>query len=86
MMLILILILILSNPLCVAGLPRENVDSTLADYAAASSDSIKDPFGKVTFPVLFDSDSKEDKIYVANITPVIHYSLGGIKVGERVSA
>ena len=59
-----------------------NVESTLQTYSAAangSSSSSSDPFGKVTFPTVFGT-AQEDKVFVAQVTPVIHYSLGGIKV------
>jgi succinate dehydrogenase/fumarate reductase flavoprotein subunit len=59
--------------------------NTLEDYSAAASAAAAsgggqslDPFGKTTFPVSEFSISEE--LYVANVTPVIHYTMGGVKV------
>jgi succinate dehydrogenase/fumarate reductase flavoprotein subunit len=40
---------------------------------------VKDEFGKTTFPV--SAFSVAEELYVANVTPVIHYTMGGVKVG-----
>lgn len=61
------------------------MQSTLQEYSAAAAGESSDPFGKVTFPVVFSAMDEEvaeekRKLFVAQITPVIHYSLGGIKV------
>lgn len=44
--------------------------------------NIKDEFGKVVFPVLFDINQP---FYVAIITPAIHYTIGGLKINHQVN-
>lgn len=73
---------------CCSGLPLSNVRNTLKEYSAAAQGLVADPFGKVTFPTSFTQLAEEkekdegcsEKVYAAMVTPVIHYSLGGIKV------
>ncbi|KRY38523.1 Cleavage and polyadenylation specificity factor subunit 2 [Trichinella spiralis] len=55
----------------------ELVNATLKEYAEAADGARDDPFGKTVFPVIFDPGRP---IYVARITPVIHYTMGGLKI------
>ncbi|KRX61809.1 Cleavage and polyadenylation specificity factor subunit 2 [Trichinella sp. T9] len=55
----------------------ELVNATLKQYAEAADGARDDPFGKTVFPVIFDPGRP---IYVARITPVIHYTMGGLKI------
>ena len=65
------------------GIPLSNIEKSLREYAACAAGEKTDPFGKQTFPTVIDiSEETANKVYVALVTPVIHYSLGGIKVGE----
>jgi succinate dehydrogenase/fumarate reductase flavoprotein subunit len=53
--------------------------NTFASYSASAAAG-SDSFGKKTFPQPhFDM---ADKLYVAAITPVIHYTLGGIRINS----
>ena len=51
----------------------DNLHSTFTTYGIGV-----DPFNKAIFPVSYSKDSSE--WYIAEITPVIHYSMGGIKI------
>lgn len=42
----------------------------------AKGDSVKDEFGKSVFPVKFNVD---EPIYIARVTPAIHYTMGTFK-------
>ena len=53
---------------------------TIEEYSAAAEKG-SDEFEKHSFPNKFDLS---EKVLVALVTPVIHYSLGGIKV--RIAA
>lgn len=66
-------------------LPIDNVEKSIRDYAVFASGDTSDPFGKVTFPTVFDVGA-DSKLYVALVTPVIHYSLGGIKIDVKSRA
>lgn len=63
------------------GIDEEILKHTLLDYKKNAEDS-SDPFGKEVFPNGKGLDV-EDTIYVAEITPVIHYTMGGLKVDEK---
>lgn len=67
------------------GIPWEKVKGTLQDYDAAAAGNIEDSFGKVTFPVSMNA-SGDEQVYIAQVTPVIHYSLGGIKIDDKCRA
>eukprot|EP01135_Chromosphaera_perkinsii_P007960 Nk52_evm32s1073 gene=Nk52_evmTU32s1073 len=56
--------------------PQGSVASSFAAYAD-SSKAGKDEFGKITFPVTFTPD---ETLYVAVITPSIHYTMGGLEI------
>ncbi|KAI6210484.1 FAD-binding-2 domain-containing protein [Aphelenchoides besseyi] len=45
-----------------------------------SGNDIKDEFGKQVFPEQFDLNSP---IYVARVTPAIHYTMGGLKIDRK---
>ena len=62
------------------GLPYANVEKSLEDYNLASKGEAEDTFGKANFPTTFSTSDKGEKVYIARVTPVIHYSLGGLKV------
>ncbi|VDM47037.1 unnamed protein product [Toxocara canis] len=56
---------------------------TLVDYnkyVTSDDPSKKDEFGKVFFPASFDPD---DVLFVAKITPAIHYTMGGLKIDKQ---
>lgn len=72
-----------STTMCAAeGLPLEAFQSTLREYTAAAFAG-QDEFGKKTFPVRAFSES--EMIWVGHITPVIHYTMGGIKIDNTTA-
>jgi len=54
---------------------------TVAEYAQSAEDG-HDAFGKTVFPN-GKGLSAEQTVYVAEITPVIHYTMGGLAVDEK---
>ncbi|OCB85175.1 fumarate reductase [Sanghuangporus baumii] len=59
------------------GIPESTLAKTFADYSAAVKAN-KDPFGKKFFQ---HSDWKMDDIFhVAIMTPVLHYTMGGLEI------
>ncbi|GJP39144.1 hypothetical protein CLOM_g23539, partial [Closterium sp. NIES-68] len=56
-------------------LPAANVKAALDSYGRHDAEK-GDPFGKTVFPVLFNSS---EPVYVAIITPSLHYCMGGLK-------
>eukprot|EP00475_Leptophrys_vorax_P001706 TRINITY_DN10940_c0_g1_i1.p1 TRINITY_DN10940_c0_g1~~TRINITY_DN10940_c0_g1_i1.p1 ORF type:complete len:492 (+),score=44.88 TRINITY_DN10940_c0_g1_i1:364-1839(+) len=60
-------------------LPEANVRAALEAYGR-HEDAKGDPFGKSVFPVLYNTS---DPVYVAVITPSLHYCMGGLKFNAR---
>lgn len=59
------------------GIAQNALDATMREYCTSAAAGV-DRFGKVTFPVkTFRSDQK---LFAAIVTPVLHYSMGGIKI------
>lgn len=58
------------------NIPFDALAETFESYSK-SVEGEADEFGKTHFPVKFSTD---EEIWVANITPVIHYTMGGMKV------
>jgi flavocytochrome c len=58
------------------SLSQSDLTNTVKAYNAAVNKTRKDPFGKTIFPTPFDIN---DIIHVMRVTPVIHYTMGGIK-------
>ena len=72
------------SSLCLCyGIPLQSLTATLEAYAtvalAAKEKKLTDEFGKSHFPADF-SDYQSEKMYAAVITPVLHYTMGGLKV------
>ena len=59
-------------------LPIENLISELKDYNVSKTKG-QDRYGKVTFPSVIDP-YKEICYYGAEVTPSLHYTMGGLKV------
>lgn len=66
--------------------------SSIKSYNAACNKIKKDPFGKSIFPISFDVNGNRiflhwnaltrftlDIIHVMQVTPVIHYTMGGVR-------
>uniref|UniRef100_A0AC35GKD3 FAD-dependent oxidoreductase 2 FAD binding domain-containing protein n=1 Tax=Panagrolaimus sp. PS1159 TaxID=55785 RepID=A0AC35GKD3_9BILA len=65
--------------------PFEIFKSTLLNYneyveKAETGEKVKDKFEKITFPVAFNP---EEPIYVAQITPALHFTQGGLKIDRQ---
>ena len=58
--------------------PAENFRQTLLDYKK-SAEAGQDQFGKTRFPTVFEW---EQPFLVAKITPVLHYTMGGLKINR----
>lgn len=66
------------------GCPLESLEQTISDYSSHAQSNTPDTFGKTVFPTNFT----EGPFRAAMITPVLHYSPGGIPFlpsGELVS-
>ena len=48
--------------------------------AAAGSGGSKDAWGKQYFPTAIDAAGA---VWVGQVTPVVHYCMGGVKINER---
>jgi len=55
----------------------EMLQRTLLEYGRLDSD----PYGKTVFPTLFSPP--DEKLWVAKITPAIHYCMGGLRISEN---
>ncbi|VDN52115.1 unnamed protein product [Dracunculus medinensis] len=53
---------------------------TLIDYNSYVGKDLKDSFEKTVFPTVIDPDLP---IYMALITPAIHYTMGGLKIDKQ---
>jgi len=63
------------------GIDEEVLVKTISDYVQSANDG-KDEFGKEVFPNA-KGLKVDETIYVAEITPVIHYTMGGLSVDEK---
>ncbi|KAJ3205334.1 hypothetical protein HDU67_008919 [Dinochytrium kinnereticum] len=61
------------------GMEKGIIEEEIDGYREKAKNGI-DEFGKTLFPGTFER-SKE--FYVAKVTPVIHYTMGGLKINER---
>lgn len=62
------------------GVDASALRTTFESYNSHHTGASIDPFGKKTFPVPFDP---LEILYVGTITPVLHYSMGGVKINGR---
>ncbi|KJH53120.1 flavocytochrome c [Dictyocaulus viviparus] len=68
-----------------SGIPLITLKETLLEYNKHIKNSShetneKDSFGKTVFPVAIDPNAP---LYVAVITPAIHYTMGGLKIDKQ---
>lgn len=61
----------------IIGCPEEAIIQTLREYSEASQDRICSKTGKVVFPCSF---LENDNFILAQITPCIHYCMGGLQI------
>jgi len=59
---------------------KDKVWESLGNYHSAAGGLAEDEFGKTVFPELYDP---EDRIFVGQVTPVIHYTMGGVEVNKN---
>ena len=64
------------------GVDADAMKATFRSYNA-EHEGVKDVFGKTHFPI--QSFDPFAKVWVAKVTPVIHYSMGGIKINEHAA-
>ncbi|KAE9553738.1 hypothetical protein FO519_003048 [Halicephalobus sp. NKZ332] len=67
------------------GAKKENLVETLKNYndfvqKYAAGEKVKDKFEKNVFPEKINPD---EVIYVAKVTPAIHYTMGGLKIDRQ---
>ncbi|KAJ7679675.1 FAD binding domain-containing protein [Mycena rosella] len=60
------------------GIPLESIRATFASYSSYASGAEMDPFARATFRNA--SYTAEEPLHVAIITPVVHYTMGGLAV------
>eukprot|EP01025_Chloroclados_australasicus_P054528 TRINITY_DN6466_c0_g2_i3.p1 TRINITY_DN6466_c0_g2~~TRINITY_DN6466_c0_g2_i3.p1 ORF type:complete len:456 (-),score=86.94 TRINITY_DN6466_c0_g2_i3:299-1666(-) len=61
----------------IIGCPNETIEDEFKKYKDAK-DVGKDEFGKTTFP----TDMSGNTFYLMQITPVVHYCMGGLKINS----
>jgi len=59
---------------------KDLIWESLSGYHSAAGGLQDDEFGKTVFPELY---SPEDRIFVGQVTPVIHYTMGGVEVNKN---
>ncbi|GLC39923.1 hypothetical protein PLESTM_000967400 [Pleodorina starrii] len=78
----------LSAAAAAMGVPEARLRQQLSDYSeraarlAAGEGYPADPFGKRVFPHPPDPD-QQLPLYLAQVTPVVHYTMGGVAINER---
>eukprot|EP00191_Tetraselmis_sp_GSL018_P004445 CAMPEP_0177621148 /NCGR_PEP_ID=MMETSP0419_2-20121207/27400_1 /TAXON_ID=582737 /ORGANISM="Tetraselmis sp., Strain GSL018" /LENGTH=199 /DNA_ID=CAMNT_0019120985 /DNA_START=51 /DNA_END=650 /DNA_ORIENTATION=+ len=63
------------------GIDPSVLKETLDEYARAASGQEPDKFGKKVFP--HGPMNPDGQIYVMKVTPVIHYTMGGLAIDDR---
>lgn len=56
------------------------MEKTFKDYNGYKNGLKTDPMGKTVFSVEFKSD---ETFFIGSITPVLHYTMGGVKINEK---
>jgi len=62
------------------GVSEASIKQMLADYREAAEGHKKDQFGKTVFPITFKDD---EAFHLCTITPVLHYSMGGMEMNAK---
>ena len=72
------------------GVPEDVLASEVRAYNKAAAcqgvptkDGEGDPFGKVVFPHVVDA---EGPFYVSTVAPVVHYTMGGVRIDSEARA
>ncbi|ODV92754.1 hypothetical protein CANCADRAFT_23179 [Tortispora caseinolytica NRRL Y-17796] len=64
------------------GIPASKLQKVFEEYNEIADGKKKDPFGKKFFangPVTID----DDNFYVALVTPVLHFTMGGVEINDK---
>ncbi|GIM14588.1 hypothetical protein Vretimale_17518 [Volvox reticuliferus] len=72
----------LSAAAAAMGVPLEHLKGQLDEYARVAAGGDVDPYGKRIFPHPPDPD-QQLPLYLARVTPVVHYTMGGVAINER---
>jgi len=59
---------------------KDKIWASVGAYHIAAGDDVADEFGKTVFPALY---SPENRLFVGQVTPVIHYTMGGVETDEK---
>jgi len=62
------------------GIPEEKLRTTFQEYSERAQSNKTDHFGKNVFTV--KNFNPDEPVYVAMVTPCLHYTCGGIKIGS----
>ena len=66
--------------------PKDSLQITLEEYRSkqsASTDIYQDDFGKTLFPGPFPYDLETEEFYAGQVTPVLHYCMGGLTTNRQ---
>merc|ERR1711933_214894 len=59
---------------------KDKIWKSLGACHIAAGEQVADEFGKTVFPALY---SPENRLFVGEVTPVIHYTMGGVETNEK---
>ena len=62
---------------------EDDIKKQLETYNKAANGAIKDPYGKKYFPATPFEYSPDAKYHVSFITPVLHFTMGGVKINDK---
>ncbi|RCK63544.1 Fumarate reductase [Candida viswanathii] len=65
------------------GCSEDALRGQLDTYNKAARGDIKDPYGKKYFPATPFEFSPDAKYHVSFITPVLHFTMGGVKINDK---
>ena len=72
-----------SNLGALLGVPSSVLVTTLTVYRQAAQNNGTDQFGKAAFPGLPSNNLETEVLYIGEVTPVLHYCMGGLAIDER---
>ena len=65
------------------GCSADDLKKQLDTYNKAAKGEIKDPYGKKYFPATPFEYAADAKYHVSFITPVLHFTMGGVKINDK---
>jgi succinate dehydrogenase/fumarate reductase flavoprotein subunit len=57
--------------------PVESLRASIVEYQRQAKEGV-DSFGKSVFPNVFSEDLDEEEFFAGQVTPVLHYCMGGL--------